>query len=187
VANGYIRDNPRYPVIARTLDASGLATVTIRLLTPSEAAKDEHTGYWSFDLELLSHRIREATHWVSLHPRLRELDIGFLGSGTGAAAALVVAAQLGAAVHAVVSRGGRPDLGRDYLPRVTASTLLIVGEKDEAVCDLNRQAFSQLLCPKEMTIVAGSDHLFGEAGALEKVASLAAAWFAAHLRSGTRI
>lgn len=181
-ANGYVRETPHYPKLARHLEARGMATLVIHLLTRAEAAKDEHTGYWSFDLELLSRRLVLATRWIMRDARLSGLGIGYLAASTGAAAALVAGVQLGPIVAAVVARGGRPDLARDYFEKATAATLLIVGERDHVLCDLNRQASSHLRCPVELAVVPGTDHLFDESGALEKLAALAAHWFEAHLK-----
>lgn len=181
VASGYIRENPRHADLTRALQARGFATLVFRLLTTAEAGKDEHTGFWSFNLELLSSRLAAATEWARRERRLRDLAIGYIATSTGAAAALVAAAQLGPVVQAVVCRGGRPDLAEDYLSRVTASCLLLVGEKDELIRDLNRQAYDRLRCRRELAIVPGAQHLFNEPGAWENVAIRAVDWFSAHL------
>ena len=182
LSSGCSRETSRNRLIVRQLEACGIGSLLFSLLTPSEAGKDAHTGYWSFDLELLTHRLLLATQWVMQDPRTRDLGLGFLGTSTGAAAALVAAAQLGYAVQAVISRGGRPDFAGDSLPRVTAPTLFIVGERDTGVLDLNRNAYERLVCRKQLTVVPEASHLFEEPGALEHVATLAADWFRTHLK-----
>lgn len=181
-AGGCIRETRRQGLVARQLEASGLATLVIHLLTRTEAEKDELTGYWSFDLELLNHRLIQVTRWVRQQPSTQRLGIGYLGTGTGAAAALVAAAELGGVVQAVVARGGRPDFAGDALPRVTAPTLFIVGERDTGVLNLNRHAYERLGGRKQLAVIPGAGHLFEEAGALEQVATLATDWFRTHLK-----
>ena len=134
-----------------------------------------------FDIDLLSERLIGATEWVSANEETRECSIGFFGASTGAAAALRAAATLGDRVRAVVSRGGRPDLAMEYLPRVKASTLLLVGGHDQPVIEMNRNAYYALEGTKEMIIVPGATHLFEEPGALEAVARLARDWFVRYL------
>lgn len=181
-AAGCIAECPGYRVIVEQLPAAGIATLLFSLLTHAEADKDAHSGYWSFDLDLLTHRLLVATDWVRRQPRLHELGIAYCGTSTAAAAALVAAAQRGPAVQAVVCRSGRPDFAGDSLPRVTAPTLLIVAERDEGIVTLNRRAFARLTCPKRLAVIAGATHLFAEPGALHQVASLATEWFLQHLQ-----
>jgi pimeloyl-ACP methyl ester carboxylesterase len=153
------------------------------LLTPEEEAVDLRTRHLRFDIELLAERLVDATNWIKRERETLDLKIGYFGSSTGGGAALVAAAELGEEIGAVVSRGGRPDLGGDALLRVTAPTLLIVGGLDYQVIEMNKEAYGQLRCEKELKIVSGATHLFEEPGALEEVAHLAADWFQRHLRS----
>jgi putative phosphoribosyl transferase len=147
------------------------------LLTPHEAA-DRHKV---FDIRLLSSRLEVALDWIEEEETTAELVVGLFGASTGAAAALTAAARRPELVAAVVSRGGRPDLAADVLDRVAAPTLLIVGELDEIVIELNRRAMAQLACPKRLEIVKGATHLFEEPGTLDVVIALATAWFVEHL------
>ena len=178
---GSSRFSPRNRYVAATLEAAGFATLLMDLLTPAEEAADARTGHLRFDVDLLAQRLVTATEWVTREPRTRGLAVGYFGASTGAAAALLAAAQLGPAVRAVVSRGGRPDLAMSALPRVTAPTLLIVGGEDHLVLDLNREASEALRGEKDLRIVLGAGHLFEEPGALEEVARLAREWFERHL------
>jgi putative phosphoribosyl transferase len=182
VANGSIRETPRAALIARAIQSKGLATLSFSLLTHTEAQNDSHTGNWSFELDLLTHRLLYATSWALRRLETRNLGIGYIGTSTLASAALVSAAQLGYAVQAVVSRAGRPDIAGDSLPRVTAPTLLIVGDQDEAVLEINRRALERLVTRKRLSVVAGAGHLFEEPGSLEQVGELAAEWFSTHLK-----
>ncbi|MGH7184905.1 MAG: dienelactone hydrolase family protein [Pseudomonadota bacterium] len=134
-----------------------------------------------FDIVLLAERLIQATQWVSEHPQTRDLRIGYFGASTGAAAALVAAAQSKTGIGAVVSRGGRPDLAGPHLARVRAPTLLIVGGLDTQVIELNREALAELRCEKKIEIVPGATHLFEETGTLDRVIELAGPWFASHL------
>lgn len=183
LAGGCIRETSRAGLMAQAIEAGGVATLTFSLLTRAESKKDHHTGYWSFDLDLLTHRFLQATSWAMRQPETRDLGIGYMGTSTFAAAALVAAARLGYIVQGVVSRAGRPDFAGESLPKVMAPTLLIVGERDEALLDINRRAMERLFCRKELSIVPEADHLFEEAGALEQVGALAADWFRTHLKS----
>ncbi len=175
--SGSSRHSPRNQFVARVLRHSGSATLLFDLLTQEEEAEDAYTGELRFDIHLLASRLVGATRWVSLMPVTKRLRLGYFGSSTGAAAALMAAASIGDSVDAVVSRGGRPDLAMEALPRVTAATLLIVGERDETVMQLNEQAYSRLRCKKRLATVPRATHLFEESGALEEVARLAAEWF----------
>lgn len=180
--SGSSRHSPRNQAVARALQDSGTGTLLFDLLTRDEEAADTRTGHLRFDIGLLAQRLAAVTRWVTLQPEGRNLGLGYFGSSTGGAAALVAATELGSAVDAVVSRGGRADLAGDALAQVKAPTLLIVGERDEVVLELNRAAFQQLHCEKELAVVPRATHLFEEPGALEEVARLAAAWFRRHLK-----
>ncbi|HEX8967222.1 MAG TPA: hypothetical protein VF937_05030 [Chloroflexota bacterium] len=179
--SGSSRFSPRNQAVARTLNDSGLATLLIDLLTAEEAAIDRLTGHLRFDIDLLAGRLTGATDWLARPDVTASLRIGYFGASTGAAAALVAAVERPAAIGAIVSRGGRPDLAGHVLPRVVAPTLLIVGGDDLAVIEMNRTAYTELRCEKRLEIVPGATHLFEERGALEQVAALAAAWFIRHL------
>lgn len=178
--SGSSRLSPRNQFVARELRRAGLGTLLFDLLQVDEEDDREKV----FDIELLAERLQEAAEWVRSEPQTQRLPLGYFGASTGAAAALVAAARQPAAVGAVVSRGGRPDLAGSYLERVEAPTLLIVGATDAAVLHLNEEALAVLTCPKQLAVVPGATHLFPEPGALEEVARLAAAWFAKHLDHG---
>jgi len=186
--SGSSRRSPRNQEVARLLRKAGLGTLLFDLLTPAEATEDAQTSHLRFNMGLLTQRLVCAAHWVADEDEARHLRLGFFGASTGGGAALVAAADLGKAIGAVVSRGGRPDLAGNALRRVKAPTLLIVGERDEAVVELNEEAYEMLKGEKTLAIVPGATHLFEESGALEEVARLAADWFLEHLRpfSGAR-
>src|SRR5947207_9556874 len=173
--SGSSRHSPRNQFVARTIRAAGVGTLLFDLLTREEEAVDLHTGHLRFDIGLLAQRLIDATYW--LKGQLDYLQVGYFGSSTGGGAALVAAAQLGDTVGAVVSRGGRPDLAGDALPKVQSPTLLIVGGLDYQVIEMNKAALSRMHCEKELKIVPGATHLFEEPGTLEQVADLAAEWF----------
>ena len=175
--SGSSRMSPRNRAVAAALAQAGLATLLFDLLTDPEAADRANV----FDIPLLAARVAEAVGWARAEPRLAGLGIGLFGASTGAAAALVAAADRPDDVGAVVSRGGRPDLAGAALERVAAPTLLIVGGADDGVIDLNQQAYARLRCEKRLAIVPGATHLFEEPGTLEAVMGLAAEWFTAHL------
>lgn len=183
--SGSSRRSPRNIRVAESLNAAGFATLLMDLLTPEEEMADRKTGEFRFDVGLLSGRLAAATRWISGNPDLSHLGIGYFGASTGAAAALIAASRLPEQVSAVVSRGGRPDLAGSNLGEVDAPTLLIVGGADKVVLELNREAMDALRCEKRLEVVPGATHLFEEPGALEKAASLATDWFAAHLPMGT--
>jgi putative phosphoribosyl transferase len=182
--SGSSRHSVRNRHVAGELEGAGLGTLLFDLLTEQEARVDEQTRELRFDVDLLASRLLAATDWVLRQPDLEGLDLGYFGASTGAAAALIAAAQRPLAIHAVVSRGGRPDLAEAWLEEVRAPTLLIVGSADREVLQLNREALAFLGCEKELEIVPGATHLFEEPGALEHVARSAAGWFTRHL--GTR-
>jgi dienelactone hydrolase len=179
--SGSGRFSPRNRAVAEALVDAGLATLLMDLLTPEEEAEDLRTGRLRFDVELLGERVIGSIDWLGSDPDVGQLPIGCFGASTGAAAALIAAAERPQRVAAVVSRGGRPDLAAHALPRVGAPTLLIVGGRDDEVIRLNRYAESQLAGESRLVIVPGAGHLFEEAGALEKVSALARDWFLAHL------
>ncbi len=179
--SGSGRLSPRNQYVAGELQQLGLGTLLVDLLTQEEEAMDALTGHLRFDIGLLASRLVAATEWSRLERETRALDLGYFGASTGAAAALIGAAERAEMVHAVVARGGRPDLAEQWLPRVKAPTLLIVGGEDDEVITLNEDAFDRLECPKELEIVPNATHLFPEPGALERVAELAGAWFTRHL------
>ncbi len=183
--SGSSRFSPRNRFVARKLQEAGLATLLFDLLTPEEEAVDRYTREFRFDIPLLARRMIGATQWVLRQPRLASLAIGYFGASTGAAAALIAAAELPEMVKAVVSRGGRPDLAGDALRRVKASCLFIVGERDTVVLELHEQVLPLIPAEKELVIVPGASHLFEEPGALEEVARLAAAWFVRYLTSSS--
>jgi pimeloyl-ACP methyl ester carboxylesterase len=172
--SGSSRLSPRNNYVARVLREARVGSLLLDLLSPIE----DRSVQTRFDIGLLTERLRTAAEWLRAQDATSQLPLGLFGASTGAAAALRLAADPGAGVSAVVSRGGRPDLaGVDALRSVEAPTLLIVGGKDDAVIDLNRQAFDQLGCTKNLVIVPGATHLFEEPGTLEEVARLAADWF----------
>ena len=177
--SGSSRFSSRNMAVANALNAQGIATLLFDLLTPDE--EQERTNV--FDIALLAERLIEVVHWVDTQGELAHLPLGLFGASTGAAAALVAAAQLGSRVGAVVSRGGRPDLADVALDRVTAPTLLIVGGLDYGVIELNEQAFAQLKAQKALEIVPDATHLFPEPGTLNIVIEHAARWFKTHLGS----
>ena len=179
--SGSSRHSPRNRYVARLLNQAKLATLLVDLLTSDEEAIDMRTAHLRFDIGLLAERLVAVTDWLTEHPDTRQLRVGYFGASTGAAAALVAAAERPDVVGAVVSRGGRPDLAGHALARVRAPTLLIVGGNDFPVIDLNRAALAQLRCEKQLVIVPGATHLFEEPGALDEVARLAREWFERHL------
>ena len=183
--SGSSRHSPRNQFVARTLNRAGLGTLLFDLLTPEEEALDIYTREHRFNISLLAERLVHATKWAGQQEETRDLRIGYFGSSTGGAAALVAAAELPQDVGAVVSRGGRPDLAGDALPKVQAPTLLIVGGNDDIVIELNEMARDQMRCEVKLEIIPGATHLFEEPGALEQVAKLASDWFSLHLTSQT--
>jgi dienelactone hydrolase len=179
--SGSSQHSPRNQFVARTLNQAGLATLLFDLLTQEEEATDIHTREHRFNIGLLAERLVHATKWAKQQEETRELPVGYFGSSTGGAAAMVAAAELLQDVDAVVSRGGRPDLAGDALPKVQASTLLIVGGNDDIVIEPNEMARDQMCCEVKLEIVPRATHLFEEPGALEQVAKMASDWFVNHL------
>src|SRR5436309_8252029 len=160
--SGSSRHSPRNQFVARTIREAGVGTLLFDLLTREEEAVDMYTAELRFDIGLLATRLIDATYWIK--GELDYLNVGYFGSSTGGGAALVAAARLGDSVGAVVSRGGRPDLAGDALPKVQSATLLIVGGLDYPVIEMNQEAFAGLACEKALKIVPGATHLFEEAG-----------------------
>jgi dienelactone hydrolase len=179
--SGSSRLSPRNRAVAWALADAGLATLLMDLLTAEEEAVDIRTRRLRFDVGLLGGRVVATVDWLASDPAVGPLPVGCFGASTGAAAALIAAAERPGRVRAVVSRGGRPDLAGEALGRVTAPTLLIVGERDPEVIRLNREAQALLAGEARIQIVPGATHLFEEPGALERVAGLARAWFLRHL------
>jgi putative phosphoribosyl transferase len=175
--SGSSRFSPRNTYVAEQLRQAGLATLLFDLLTESESQNRANV----FDIDLLAARLRQATEFVIEYPATRDLPIAYFGASTGAAAALVAAAQLGKRIGAVVSRGGRPDMAGAALARVAAPTLLIVGGADPEVLALNQAARRSLRCACDLMVVPGATHLFEEPGTLEQVVALARDWFLRHL------
>ena len=180
--SGSTHRSPRNRSVADVLNEGGLATLLINLLTGDEQQVDLQTAQLRFDIPFLAGRLTEIAGWLRDHPAVRRLPLGLFGASTGAAAALVTAAERPNEVRAVVSRGGRPDLAMDALERVQAPTLLIVGGADGAVVELNRRAMARMHCAHELKIIPGATHLFEEEGALDHVAAEAADWFVRFLR-----
>ena len=179
--SGSSRFSPRNRFVARAFRDAGLATLLLDLLSPREEEVDEITRHHRFDIPMLADRLVVAIDWLAGNNATHELPIGLFGASTGGGAALVASAGRPSRVSAVVSRGGRPDLAADALPRVEAPTLLIVGGRDAVVIDLNEQARSRMRAEVQLEIVDGATHLFEEPGALEEVARLARDWFLSHL------
>lgn len=171
--SGSSRHSPRNQFVAQVLQKSGVGTLLFDLLTTLEDEDYEQR----FNIPLLSERLIVATDWLAGYPGLAQVPLGYFGASTGAAAALIAAAELETEIQCVVSRGGRPDLAMDVLDQVKTPTLLIVGGRDDQVLDWNRQALERLAGEKELKVVPGATHLFEEPGALEKVAQLADEWF----------
>ena len=180
--SGSGRFSPRNQYVAKVLNKAGIATLLIDLLTKQEEEEDLQTGQFRFDINLLAQRLIGATEWLRKNPRTKNLAFGYFGASTGAAAAMISAAKLPEYVKAVVSRGGRPDLALDYIPKVKVPTLFIVGGNDTVVIDLNKKAMQNFSAGKKLEIVPGASHLFEETGKLEEVAKLAANWFSKYLR-----
>jgi len=185
--SGSSRHSPRNQFVARTIREAGIGTLLFDLLTPDEEAVDTTTRHLRFDIGLLAKRLIDATTWLKKKPDISHLRVGYFGASTGGGAALVAAAEIGEEIGAVVSRGGRPDLAGDALPKVKSPTLLIVGGLDYPVIRMNEDAYRQLQCEKELRIIPGATHLFEEPGALEEVARLATDWFKRHLGAAAAV
>jgi putative phosphoribosyl transferase len=177
--SGSSRHSPRNQQVARFLRDAELGTLLFDLLTVGEERIDQVTAEFRFDIEFLARRLIAVTDWLA-ETHVPNLPLGYFGSSTGAAAALIAATQTRPAIAAIVSRGGRPDLAAAALPAVTSPTLLLVGGDDTQVIALNEQALAALRCEKRLTIIEGATHLFPEPGTLEQVCAHAAAWFGAH-------
>jgi putative phosphoribosyl transferase len=180
--SGSSRFSKRNNFVAGVLNQHGVGTLLLDLLSEKESEERSFV----FDVQLLADRLIQAKNWLRAQPEASRLPLAYFGASTGAGAALVAAALAPENIYAVVSRGGRPDLAGQYLSRVSAPTLLIVGGSDEAVLELNRTALGALRCEKRLEVVPGATHLFEEPGALEKVAQLAQAWVARHLKNAPR-
>ena len=187
-ASGSGRHSPRTQFVAWNLQSAGLGTLLVDLLTHDEEVADTPDGHLRSDVRLLANRLIAATVWSATHDGTRDLSVGYFGAGIEAAAALTAASRLGPVIAAMVLRGGRPDLARAELCRVVSPTMLIVGQCDEPVLELNRQACAQLPCETRLAVVPNATHRFEEQGALNAVAALASAWFRQHMaasRTGT--
>jgi putative phosphoribosyl transferase len=179
--SGSGRKSPRNRFVARELNQKRIATLLFDLLTVKEEELDMQTGHLRFDISLLSERLLSVTDWLLRRSLVSDLSIGYFGASTGAAAALVSAAKIPQTVKAIVSRGGRPDLAGSSLDQVKCPTLLLVGEYDDVVIDLNKHALSQLKSEKKLVIIPEATHLFEEPGKLELVAQHAGNWFVRYL------
>lgn len=177
--SGSSRLSPRNQFVADVLNKKGFATLLMDLLTEKEETIDDKTGELRFDIEFLAERLIQATDWLRENEKTKELKIGYFGSSTGAAAALIAASKT-KEIFAIVSRGGRPDLALEYLDKVSSPTLLIVGGEDDEVIQMNKKALEQLESKRKLEIISGATHLFEEAGTLEIVSEMAANWFAEH-------
>lgn len=179
--SGSSRRSPRNRQVAAALEGAGFGTLLFDLLTSQEEGVDQQTAEFRFDIPLIGRRMIDVVDWLGRARETSELEIGLFGASTGAAAALIAAAERPRRVSAVVSRGGRPDLAVAVLPRVEAPTLLIVGERDTEVMRLNQMARSHVRAECELEIVPGASHLFEEPGTLDHVAVLATGWFQRHM------
>lgn len=179
--SGSSRYSPRNRWVAHRLQAAGLATLLMDLLSVEEEQEDQVTRRLRFDIDLLARRLVDAIDWLGRIPETRAMAVGCFGSSTGGGAALVAAALRPRRVHAVVSRGGRPDLAGASLSEVRCPTLLVVGGDDTQVIALNQKAQARMSCLNRLEIVEGATHLFEEPGTLDRVAELTAAWFTRHL------
>lgn len=182
--SGSSRHSPRNRAVAGMLQEAGLATLLMDLLTREEDAVDQYTREYRFDIDLLGDRVTGAIDWLAGQPETRALPLGLFGASTGAAAALRAAAARPARVRAVVSRGGRPDLAGEALPRVQAPTLLIVGAEDTQVIPLNELAQARMHAPVRLVLTPGATHLFEEPGTLAAASRLARDWFLEYLTPG---
>ncbi len=179
--SGASRRSSRHQFVARALRRLGFGTLLFDLLTQEEECLDSVTGTIPFDIELLAERLLAASRWVSRQPATKHRKIGFFGASTGGAAALVAAANRDSAVSAVVVHGARPDLAGDHLPKVASPTLLILGDSDELMLALNRDAYTRLTCPKQMVIIPEATNQFSEPGKLEEMTAHSSQWFNLYL------
>ena len=179
--SGSSRFSTRNKYVAGILNKNNLGTLLFDLLTAEEEKIDNYTAEYRFNTELLAKRLIDVTDWLIKEPSLKSLKLGYFGASTGAAAALAAAAKRPNIIYAVVSRGGRPDLAIESLPGIKAPTLLIVGEEDFEVIELNRTAYENIPAKKKLEIIPGATHLFEEPGALEEVSRLSAEWFTRYL------
>lgn len=179
--SGSSRLSSRNKLVSDILNRANFSTLLFDLLTVEEEIVDAHTLEFRFNISLLADRLIKVSKWLKNNNKTDDQKIGYFGASTGAAAALIAAAKLQKEVSAVVSRGGRPDLAHEYLGQIHAPTLLIIGELDYEVIRLNRLAYSQLSCERELTIVPQATHLFEEESALEEVAYLAQLWFSKYM------
>ncbi|OLE27902.1 MAG: hydrolase [Catenulispora sp. 13_1_20CM_3_70_7] len=179
--SGSSRRSPRNRAVAERLHQEGISTLLLDLLTPAEDEAENRGARLRFDVERLSGRLIAAVDWLERRSAPQPRSLGYFGASTGAAAALIAAAEQPDAIGAVVSRGGRPDLAGPALPLVTAPTLLIVGGRDTEVLALNEDALAQLSAEKQLEVIPGATHLFAEPGTLRQAADLAATWFSRHL------
>jgi putative phosphoribosyl transferase len=183
--SGSSRFSSRNRSVAGVLESSGFATLLLDLLTPAEEIVDERTRQYRFDIERLGQRVIGACDWAQSRSDTARLRLAVFGASTGAAAALIAAAARPELTRAVISRGGRPDLAGEALPRVQAPTLLIVGGRDEDVIEMNRDAMRRMRGHVELQIVPGATHLFEERGALEEVSRIAASWCGRFLKESS--
>lgn len=179
--SGSSRLSPRNQFVARYLQENHIGTLLFDLLTPKEEETDMITRELRFNIPFLAERLLGATEWIEKNPETHRFSVGYFGASTGAAAALIAAAELGPKVGAIVSRGGRPDLAGPVLGKVRSPTLLIVGGNDFGVIELNQHAFDLLECKKKLEIIPGATHLFEEPGTLEEVGRMASIWFTDNL------
>jgi putative phosphoribosyl transferase len=184
--SGSSRFSPRNQFVARRFRENRLGTLLFDLLTAEEEQAEAYTRHFRFNIPFLSGRLVGATRWALDRATARDINVGYFGSSTGAAAALMAAGELRETISAVVSRGGRPDLATDALEHVAAPTLLIVGGEDASILPLNEDSLDRLQCEKALRIIPNATHLFEEPGALEQVAEMAAEWFASHLHPMTK-
>ena len=180
--SGSSRFSPRNNRVAREINDSKIATLLIDLLTNKEEVIDNQTAEFRFNIDMLAKRLGQATQWLQKNQSTSDMNIGYFGSSTGAAAALISATEYPKSVKAVVSRGGRPDLAEGYLQKVQSPSLLIVGGNDPVVLNLNKKALEKIPAKKRLAVVPGATHLFEETGKLEEVSKLAIEWFSQHLR-----
>ncbi len=179
--SGSSRLSPRNQFVADILNKQGFATLLMDLLTEEEEVIDDKSGELRFNIEFLAERLDRASNWLRKNKETEHLKIGYFGSSTGAAAALIAASKT-KDIFAIVSRGGRPDLALEFLENVSSPTLLIVGGNDDEVIEMNKKALEKLNSKKKLEIIPGATHLFEEEGALEKVSEIAANWFVEYLK-----